>query len=333
LFISSAIIRSVIAEAARYGVSEEALLEASQLERSELEDATGRVSLRQAALLTDAARELSGRPDLGLRVGVRPPTRALHVVGHVLVSAKSLRESIALFFRYAPLVIEGATFDLIEQGDTAIMRYEHPAVRPFAAELTLSFMYRIGLAFAGEGDDARVVRFRHSKPSYAEAYERVFGCPVEFDQPHDEIAFSASRLDVEIAHADDQLYQLLQRRADELLVLLDAAVPVEQRIRELLAYEADLKSVSMVSIAARLGTGTRSLRRKLHAAGVSWSELVDHEQRTRACNALKTSSAPIKQLSYKLGFSEPSAFHRAFKRWTGLTPIEYRRRHRVDVTD
>ncbi len=333
MFVSVAILRSVIAEAERYGVPAAALLEAAQLTPEDLEDPTGRVSLRQAALLTDAATSLSKRPDLALRVGARPPTRALHVVGHVLVSARSLREAIDLFFRYAPLVIEGASFELLEEGDTATMRYEHPAVRPFAAELAFSFMYRIGLAFVGEGDQARVVRFRHPKPSYSEAYDRVFECPVEFDQPHDEIVFSASRLDVAIAQQDDQLYALLQRRADELLVLLDAAVPVDQRIREMLAYEPELRNVSMLTIASRLGTGSRSLRRRLQAAGSSWSALVDHEQRTRACTALRTSSAPIKQLSYRLGFSEPSAFHRAFKRWTGMTPIEYRRRHRVDAGD
>ncbi len=329
LFISAAILRSVIAEAARYGVAEDALLVAAQIEPRELEDPTGRISLRQAALLTDAARELSGRPDLGLRVGARPPTSALHVVGHVLVSAKTLRESIALFLRYAPLVIEGASFELIEADGLATMRYEHPAVRPFAAEVALSFMYRIGMAFAGEGDRANVVRFRHPRPAYADAYERVFECPVEFERPHDEIVFSADRLDLELAHSDDQLYQLLHRRADELLVLLEAAVPVDQRIREMLAYEPDLRGVSMISIATRLGMGARSLRRKLQAGGISWTELVDAEQRSRACTALETSSAPIKQLSYRLGFSEPSAFHRAFKRWTGMTPIEYRRRHRT----
>ncbi len=332
VFVSIAIVRAVVAELAAHGVSAERLFAAAELDVSLLADPAGRMPLRDMGRIVLETARLSGRPDFALRLGASPATGALHVVGHMLVSARTLRQAIALFDRYAPLVLEGARYELVERGDEAVMRYGHPQIPSgpygrFAAELALAFMATIGAALVGPADRPRLVRFRHPRPSYAYAYAEVFRCPVVFEQSHDEIVFDAQLLDVPHVHTDEQLLALLERRAEDLLARLGAEVSIDMRVRELVALEPSLATLGLGWAAGKLGVEERTLRRQLRSEGTSWSAIFEHEQRERACAALSSTLTPIKEIAYRAGFSEPSAFHRAFKRWTGMTPAEYRREH------
>jgi AraC-like DNA-binding protein len=331
VFVSIAIVRALVAELASYGVSAEALFVAADLDSAMLADPSARVPLLGAGKLALEAMRLSGQPDFALRLGASAPTRALHVVGHMLVSAGTARQAIALFQRYAPLILEGAEYELVEADGVAALRFEHPMIRPpyerFTTEVSLAFMANIGVALVGSASHPRVVRFRHEAPAEPARYVEFFHCPVEFGQPHAELVFDAELLDVPHLHTDERLCALLERRADELLTSRDGAIAASARVRAMLGLEPTLESLGLPWAASKLGVEERTLRRQLRAEDTSWSELFEREQRERACAALARGRTPIKEVAYRTGFSEPSAFHRAFKRWTGRTPAEYRRAH------
>jgi AraC-like DNA-binding protein len=143
-----------------------------------------------------------------------------------------------------------------------------------------------------------------------------------------EIHFSRRLLDLPHVYRDEPLCELLRARAESLLAQRRSDDRLPDRILDILRYGADLNAVDIDEVAHRLGLSARSLQRRLRERGVSLSTLADQARKEVACRDLERPEAPIKDLAARLGFSEPSAFHRAFKRWTGITPAAYRRARR-----
>jgi AraC-like DNA-binding protein len=329
--VSTAVIRAASAELRRLGVPTESALRSAGLDPLTLRDATTRLSVSQERRFIHEAIRLSGCDDLGLRIGNGAPTHALHVVGSLLQTVGTLRKAAELFVRYSPWLSESTHYELVESGSRATMRFAVTADAPvhgrFSAELNFAFMYRIAKRLVGPNERAEVVRFAHSRPANDAMYAVVFDCPIEFDAPRNEIVFDAALLDVECVPADDSLRLLLERRAEELLSTLGAA-PLDRRVRQVLGGAQVPAHLSMAAISSRLGIGAKTLQRRLADAGVSLTQLIESEQKRRTFDALSDSSLSIKELAYRVGFSDATTFHRAFKRWTGTTPAEYRRAQR-----
>src|SRR5690606_19219418 len=157
-------------------------------------------------------------------------------------------------------------------------------------------------------------------------YTEVFGCVPERGASTSELVFALELLDLPLLGPDPSLSALLAQRAEELLAALEVT-PLAQRVAALLAADPSASRPSMEALAVRLAMSPRTLQRRLGEADTSWSRLVEAEQRRRACHALAAGELPIKEIADQVGFAEPSTFYRAFKRWTGVTPAEYRRTH------
>ena len=126
---------------------------------------------------------------------------------------------------------------------------------------------------------------------------------------------------------DERVFHLMRARAEQMLIERSAPDRLPERVRDLLRYEQDLSNVDAARIARRLGMTLRALRRRLGELGSPLSALLDEVRNELACESLKDPDASIKHVAERLGFSEPSAFHRAFKRWTGFTPAQWRAQH------
>jgi AraC-like DNA-binding protein len=251
------------------------------------------------------------------------------VLGFVLVNSRTLRDAICMFQRYASLLLEGAEWTFSEGEEEARFGFVHPhvsgAVARFEAELVLSYVLsRIGLHFLGPHARLDRVRFVHPCPAWADVYTRVFQCPVEFDAPRNELVFDRAFLDVIQLHSDTWVCELLRDRAELLLRERRSDDRLKSRVKDVLKYRLPSGDAQADAVARELGLTTRTLRRKLSLLGCTLRELSDEARRELACNALRCPDRSIKDVAYGLGFAEPSAFHRAFKRWTGLTPQQFR---------
>lgn len=328
MYVSIAIVRAILDSLRQQGVATPEFCSRIGLQPEEFSDPTHRLPVNRVDSIVRAAIAVTGDPALGLHVGESAPVGALHVVGHLLANSGSLREAIQLYVRYAPLIVESSRWRLVEQGDDARFLYEQPPVPDanarFHAELSLALVTKMGLSFLPPGKRAKVVRFRYAPPSYAAEYERIFRCPVEFGAREYEVVFDRQLLDVPHLHRDEPLCEVLKQRADALLASRNSDERMLERLRELLRYESDLGEVDLERLARRLGLGARSLQRRLQERGASLSQLLDEARREKALEALRVPEVDVKELAHRLGFSERSAFQRAFKRWTGLTPIQYR---------
>jgi AraC-like DNA-binding protein len=195
----------------------------------------------------------------------------------------------------------------------------------FTNEYVLATANRIGRHFAVRPEAHAVeVRFQHPAPGYANRYEATFGCPVRFSQGANSIVFAAATLDMRQLHADETVRAMLGDTAERLLREREGSTTVD-RVRTVLRYRRDLSNLDSNTLAAAVGLTPRALRRRLGAEGASLTALLDEARLRLACEDLKRPDSSIKEISDRLGFSEPSAFHRAFKRWTGLTPAQFGR--------
>jgi AraC-like DNA-binding protein len=330
---SITLVRALLTTGARFGLDMDELLAIGGLPRTALLEPTRRVPFDAAVDMIEHALATTGQPKLGLWGGLGLSSTALNIVGGLVDHAASLRQAIAIVCRYAPLFFDGSRYELVEEHEaqTASLRFTCPPTSPaaqrFLEEFTLAFSVHNGRRLFFSNDiEVLAVRFRGEPSDELDVYTEIFGCRAEFNAPHCELVFDLALLDQPLLAPDPALSALLAQRADELLAALEVA-PLEQRVSTLLTGEPSLTHVSMDALATRLAMSPRTLQRRLGEAETSWSRLVEAEQRRRACLALASSDVPIKEIADHAGFAEPSTFYRAFKRWTGTTPAEFRRMH------
>jgi AraC-like DNA-binding protein len=162
-----------------------------------------------------------------------------------------------------------------------------------------------------------------SSPTHRAEYSRVFEQLESFEQPFTGIAFDRALLDRPAPHKDDDMHDALRAVAERRLVRLARRAPYSLRVREALVRQGSPMRSDMASIARALGLSVRSLRRRLVAEGKSYNEVVNEAQAIFACKLLREEQRTIQETAFEMGFSDPRAFHRAFKRWTGTTPSAY----------
>jgi AraC-like DNA-binding protein len=154
-------------------------------------------------------------------------------------------------------------------------------------------------------------------------FASIFAAPVRFSQPHNAIVFSAAALAHPMRTADPVLHGLLTRLADQELSALSDKSAFPAKVIE--AIEGELAAgAALESVAKRLHLSASALRGKLVKHGTSYSALLDRLRRERAFRALRQSQESIAEIGHKLGFSHPPAFHRAVRRWFGVSPSELR---------
>lgn len=326
LYKSIVWVHALVAALARRGIDREELFRGSGLESSVLGDTRGRIALSEWRVLVKRAIVLTQDPGIALTIASTAPDNLLQIVGQIAGACGSIREALRLSERYRPLLGNLNRFDLVEEGDRAyfavVPQFPDPEFPQFDAELALGIIYRLSLRQAKRDDeDAQEVWFTHEAPAYAERYAEVFRCPVRFSAPRNAIMFERKYLDEPLVYANPRLLDVLREGAERMLAEQPIPTLVE-RVRSMLRHEVDLRRVDAERVAKLVKLSVRSFRRQLIQSGAPWSVLIDEARCRIACEELQR-GMPIRQLSERLGFSEQSAFNRAFKRWTGMTPAKF----------
>ncbi len=327
LYKSIVWVHALIGVLAKRGIGSDQLFEGTGVPPSVLADSRARVSLGDWRILVKRTIELTGDHGLGLTIASTVPDSIYQVMAPLVGASRSLREAVRLFERYRPIMGNMNRFEMVEEGDRAYFTFsplcpdaEFPQ---FDAEMGLGLVYRVPRRYAKqESDDADEIWFTHEQPAHADRYAEVFRCPVRFGRPRNAILFSRSYLDAEQIYANPVLLDAL-RESGERLLMQQSAPTLPERVRALLRHESDLQNVDAQRIAKLLKLNVRSFRRRLAEAKTSWSTLLVEARCQYACDELRRGTSII-EVSERLGFSEPSAFNRAFKRWTGSTPARAR---------
>ena len=321
-------VRALAGVIERRGASRERFLTRAGIDASAVEDAGARLSIGAYLRVLDAALEVSNDPALGLHMGEHASPVMFDVIGHLCAQAATMRESIQAASRYARLAAEGHDPQLVETDETATCQFPSlrgnlAAVR-FTAEFALSGFLILLRLYAGPNVRPSSASFAYDAPPYATEYDRVFGCPVRFDAEVTGLTFPRAWLDAKHAYRSPDLQALLESQAERMLGRLEREAGLTERVMQLLAAADPRTMPTMDDVARELHMSSRSLRRKLATEGAAFGELVERTLMNAAKRMLEDPRASIQETAYAMGFAAPAAFHRAFRRWTGLTPKQYK---------
>jgi AraC-like DNA-binding protein len=165
---------------------------------------------------------------------------------------------------------------------------------------------------------------RPSESATAAAYARFFGCPVEFGDTHTRVRFPTSYLSVPMAHSDSALRALLDQQAQALLLALPDSDRFDRALQEVMVKLLPDANATLPRAAREMRVSVRTLQRRLDARGLTWQQLLDRTREQLARQYLADRALSLADIALLLGFSEQSAFTRAFRRWTGETPRRVR---------
>jgi AraC-like DNA-binding protein len=272
---------------------------------------------------------LTGDEALGLHMGESMTERTHPIVAHLVANAGTLREGIETLLRFYQLVTDRPVWRLEEADDRATLFYDvvpgTPRCERFRAEMTITGFYRMIRTFARDARP-RFVAFEHPAPRYRAEYSRIFEGAERFDQRFTGIEFDRELLGAAQLHRDEEFRAVVESQAEKRVSRLTKNASYATRVRDFLLDQTTKDRRDMTAAARALGLSTRSLRRRLSQEGRSYSDIVDEALSTHAKRLLADNERSIEATAYDMGFSSPSAFHKAFKRWTGTTPKEYRQR-------
>ena len=172
------------------------------------------------------------------------------------------------------------------------------------------------------------VHFGYARPDHADEYDALFFAPVmQFDMPRTEITFAADYLDLPIRQNEETLEEFLKAAPAQLLVKFKNTNSLTSRIRDVLKSQIGEEMPTLNDVASMLYLSPQTLRRRLAAEGKSYQGVKDALRRDAAIHLLLNPDLTLEDVAQQVGFSETSTFHRAFKKWTGVTPGLYRQLH------
>ena len=326
--IAMPLIRSVLGCVMRKGVDADTFLRELKLENTPLDDITRRIDLSVYDQVQEHAMAVLQDPALGLHMGEQTSPGNLGLLGHLLMSAPTLGDSIKQWMHYHRLVNDAEPSRLLVQGEQASFVYQFPRsttnCNRIRAEFGLVQLLKLAELMMGGDLPVQEVQFEHEEPDYAQEYQRIFHAPVRFQCSQTVILFPAALLRQALPSANSGVFQLLKDEADRLLVNLDDSASLADKVEHFLYAALQQGKPTIVQAAEHFNLNERTFRRKLEGQDTSFSELLGQVQLREAKRLLANPAIPIDTIAERLSFSEASAFHRAFKRWTGLTPSEFR---------
>jgi AraC-like DNA-binding protein len=307
------------------------ILAAVGIDDAMLDDPDTRVPTSVAMALLARSVEQTGDSNLGLHLAERAQLGSFDVHFFAMASSPTLGASYERLCRYQRLIHETSRVDLEIGRDRAVLRHQlagGAAAPRQTAEFLLAAWVRAGRVITGIDWAPDEVHFAHPAPSDSTDHARFFRAHVHFAMSENALVLLPRLLETPCARADPALVAVLDRYAADRLGHMPDSNSVADRVRTALVDELRGGEPTASHLAARLKMSVRSLNRLLAAENTSYQGLLDALRRDLAERHLADRQMSISEVGFLLGFSELSSFHRAFKRWTGRTPAQFRQEFR-----
>ncbi len=307
-------------------VDPQALLDRVGIPRTALEDPRTRLPKRKFEALWRAASEATADPAIALRVSTSVTAGTLGIVGYLASASESRRNAFELVSGFTALLWEDLECELECNDEVAFVRCRtgsRSRGSRFTTEYAIGLTVAMSRSLGVRRRDPIEARFSYPPPPYAAEYERILVLPVRFDAGEDGVLFPISMMDSPNPTADAALRQLFERYAADQLAGIPAKPRLSQRVRACVRTLLPRGSAAADAVAAQLRMSERTLRRRLRAEGTSYQRVLDDVRIELARLYLTQERPAIADVALLLGFSDQSAFTKAFRRWTGRTPARF----------
>ncbi|MEB3767180.1 AraC family transcriptional regulator [Acinetobacter sp. MD2] len=313
----------------RAGLSPEKILTKAGVALNQLEN-NQRTPISAQHAFWQAAAEVSQDPDIGLHLGEHLPLYRGQVIEHLFLSSENFGDGLKRALAYQRLISDAFHAKLvIEEGrcylSNGIQKNANSVVNRQFSECAVSGILRF-FKFLTEGAFQPIfIDFDFSQGAPIDEYLRVYECPVSLGQKETRLYFDAEILNHPLWQADPDLLQLHEQLALEKLQELERYDLIGD-VRRAIGATLEQGETTLETVALQLGLTPRRLRSQLSDAHTSFQHILSDYRCRLAKKLLSNTHESIERIVYLTGFSEPSTFYRAFKRWTNQTPVEYRKR-------
>jgi AraC-like DNA-binding protein len=277
----------------------------------------------------ELAATVTGDPHIGMHAAEHIRPVHFGVLGYILMSCETFGEVLRYRERWIQLVSYGETWGQERAGSDVVV-YRSCAIPEFpdgrqCTECGLASQVVFARWISGHDEHPSRVRFNHPRPADLREHRRIFGCELLFDAPRPEIHFPADYLQRRLMQSNPELLRMMSARAEQLAAGLGLhGDPTIGAIRRMVAQRIAVSVPALDDIAQILGVSTRVLQRNLAAASTTYMDVVEETRKQIALGYLQDPQLSLVDIAFLMGFSEQSAFNRAFKRWTGITPAAAR---------
>jgi AraC-like DNA-binding protein len=331
--IATGFAEAFLAFAVARGADRQTLIEESRLCPGDLTEQDNRIPLATYLALLKAGIKLCDEPALALLFGAEVSLSDISIVG-LVGNAATAEEGRRQVNRYARLAIDGGEgetahrFEFVPEDGKVWVRFtstlfaDNPLLTESAFARCVYDGRKLAAATGGvtQWPSPEAIRFTHPEPSYRAEYDRILGIPLEFGSSMNAILFGEELLSVRMPQPNLYVSGLLRERAEALLEKLDDSKSMRGRVESLLIPILHTGEANMETIARKLTLSRQTLFRKLKAEDVTFEQVLDELRHKLALEYLNGKNVSVNETSYLLGFSDPAAFSRAFKRWTGSSP-------------
>jgi len=312
------------------GVDANVVLSCAGVDPTLMGDPDGRIPHALALAVWREAVRQSGDDAFGIHAAEQIRPGAFDVLDYAARSSATLGDGLERLVRYHRILHDAAVVQLSVERDSARLTHTLPGDAAGLPRHTAEFIVAAWIVIARQAtglDFAPVeVSFRHPPPADFREHRRLFRAPIRFNRPVNGVVLRRALLDTPLVEADPGLCGVLERHIRELVDRMPRASALSDRVRELVASELSTGRASAATVARKLHMSRRTLQRQLGADGTTFRALFDTLRRDLAIRYLAERTIAIAEVAFLLGFSEASAFHRAFHRWYGTTPTAYRMR-------
>lgn len=322
--VSGGFFKGLLEFAVSLGADRAALLERTGVTEADFADQDARIPLERYKALYRAGQEMTGEPALALKFPEATRFEQISIVGLICQAADTMGGALKQLNRFSRLVVEvdgvsdGPRFQLTPRNGELWL--EDRCAEDFP-ELIEAALARFTCEMTRHYPDftfALAVHLTRPRPAHAAEYERVLRAPVTFGAAWNALRIEPSWLNLAIHRPNRYAFGMFNGHADALLASLEESKTTRGRVEALLIPLLHTGELAMGAVATALGLSRQTLYRRLKAEGVSFDQVLDDLRRRMAETYLEKLS--VNETAYLVGFSETSAFSRAFKRWTGASP-------------
>jgi AraC-like DNA-binding protein len=334
---AAAFVRAIVEAVERAGVTREALFAGTEIDPVRLGQVHERFDVDEFAAIQTRALDLTRDEALGLHIAEHVQEATFDLVAHLVAHSPTLREALDQVLHFQRLAIDDSQLIMREKGPLVTIEYQFARTkeRPdrMHAEFVVAGLMRLLRALPEPAGVARAALFDHARPAHHREYARVFGGAEKFDQATTGITFDRSLLDRPQMYQHPELYLVLRAEAERALERMTEGLGAADQLRRYLLARPPSRIPDPSTAARDLGMSERSLRRRLAAESTSYRDLVRAILEMNADHMLRDPKRSIQETAHALGFADAATFHRAFKRWTGRTPKEYREQRVPDPSN